>query len=267
MPSDSCGGVMRQSEGRFQTPHYPQSYPSNMECTWRLKLLGIPHPFWILFLCLSRNTRTCKYDYVVVYDGKGPNKVEMGRFCGSKLPPQLQGSSNTMSITMRSDSSMELEGFSAQFSTFQIPAGYIHLVGGKNIYDGVLEIESDGQWGGICANHWTNRDATVVCRQLGFSGPALAARVDASQQSPQTASHIKCRGDEVTLQDCDIKPNGTCAMGKRAAVFCMVMESCAALKSAGVRESGIFTIDPDGVDGGVDPFPVECDMISDSTTG
>ncbi|XP_032898788.1 uncharacterized protein LOC116987007 isoform X2 [Amblyraja radiata] len=268
MSSDSCGGVMRQTEGRFQTPHYPQSYPSDMDCTWEIEA---PRGYLVRLDFISlfiEEHRTCKYDYVVVYDGKGPSKVEMGRFCGSKVPPQLQGSSTVMSITMRSDSSMELEGFSARFSTFQIPTGYIRLVGGKTIYDGVIEIESDGQWGGICAKQWTHRDATVVCRQLGFTGPALSTRVDGSGlESQQAISYIKCRGSEVTVQDCDVKRNGTCAMGQRAAVICLVMESCAALKSAGVQESGTFTIDPDGLDTGVDPFPVECDMTSDSTTG
>ncbi|XP_067866198.1 uncharacterized protein [Heterodontus francisci] len=265
---DSCGGVMRQTEGRFQTPHYPQSYPSDMDCTWEIEAPPgylIHLDFTSLFI---EEHRTCKYDYVVVYDGKGPGKVEMGRFCGSEVPAQLQGSSNTMTITMRSDSSMELEGFSAQFSTFQIPAGYIHLVGGKNKYNGVIEFVSDGLWGGICAKQWANTDAMVVCRQLGFAGPALATRVDVSQQpTPQAVSHIQCKGDEMTLQDCDIRRTGKCTTSERAAVICQVMESCAALKSAGILESGIFTIDPDGVDNGVDPFPVECDMVSDSATG
>ncbi|XP_072365099.1 uncharacterized protein [Scyliorhinus torazame] len=266
--SDSCGGMMRQTEGRFQTPHYPQSYPSNMDCTWEIEAPPghlIRLDFTSLFI---EEHRTCKYDYVVVYDGKGPSKVEMGRFCGSEVPPQLQGSSNTMSITMRSDSSMELEGFSAQFSIFQIPGGYIHLVEGKNKYNGIIEIVTDGHWGGICAKQWTNRDAMVVCRQLGFNGPALATRVEVSQQDmPEAIPYIKCNGDEMTLQDCDIRRSGKCTTSERAAVICQVMESCAALKSAGFLESGVFTIDPDGLERGVDPFPVECDMISDSATG
>ncbi|XP_078394854.1 uncharacterized protein LOC144678793 isoform X2 [Cetorhinus maximus] len=265
---DSCGGVMRQTKGRFQTPHYPESYPSNMDCTWVIEASAgylIRLDFISLFI---EEHRTCKYDYVVVYDGKGPGKVEMDRFCGSEVPPQLQGSSNTMSITMRSDSSMELEGFTAQFSTFQIPAGYIHLVVGKNKYNGRIEIVSDGHWEGICAKQWTNRDAMVVCRQLGFSGPALATRVDVSQQDIQQAiPYIKCKGDEMTLQDCDVRRTGKCANSERAAVICQVMESCAALKNAGILESGVFTIDPDGLEDGVDPFPVECDMVSDSATG
>ncbi|XP_041041074.1 uncharacterized protein LOC121276571 isoform X4 [Carcharodon carcharias] len=266
--NNSCGGVMRQTKGRFQTPHYPESYPSNMDCTWVIEASAgylIRLDFISLFI---EEHRTCKYDYVVVYDGKGPGKVEMGRFCGSEVPPQLQGSSNTMSITMKSDSSMELEGFSAQFSTFQIPAGYIHLVGGKNKYNGRIEIVSDGHWEGICAKQWTNRDAMVVCRQLGFSGPALATRFNVSRQDIQQAiPYIKCKGDEMTLQDCDIRRTGKCTTSEHAAVICQVMESCAALKSAGILESGVFTIDPDGLEDGVDPFPVECDMVSDSATG
>lgn len=50
----------------------------------------------------------------------------------------------------------------------------------------------------------------------------LVFRVDGSGlESQQAISYIKCRGSEVTVQDCDVKRNGTCAMGQRAGVICL----------------------------------------------
>ncbi|XP_066272301.1 neurexin-4-like [Branchiostoma lanceolatum] len=46
-----------------------------------------------------------------------------------------------------------------------------------------------------------------------------------------------------------------------------VSASCAELKDNGYTESGTYTIDPDDLDYGVEPFQVFCDMTSDNDTG
>ena len=34
---------------------------------------------------------------------------------------------------------------------------------------GAVEVCINGTWGSICSNYWNNNDASVVCRQLGYS--------------------------------------------------------------------------------------------------
>ena len=49
--------------------------------------------------------------------------------------------------------------------------GHIRLAGGRDMYEGRVEICSNGVWGTIWDGSWDSRDAQVVCRQLGFYQP------------------------------------------------------------------------------------------------
>ncbi|KAG5855222.1 hypothetical protein ANANG_G00046800 [Anguilla anguilla] len=48
--------------------------------------------------------------------------------------------------------------------------GVARLVGGPSSTSGRLEVYLNGQWGAVCDTHWTDRDASVICRQLGLGG-------------------------------------------------------------------------------------------------
>ena len=38
----------------------------------------------------------------------------------------------------------------------------------RNDKSGLIEVCHAGKWGAVCDDYWTDRDANVVCGQLGF---------------------------------------------------------------------------------------------------
>ena len=47
--------------------------------------------------------------------------------------------------------------------------GEVRLVNGATANEGRVEICINGVWGTVCDDLWTNNNAKVVCRQLGYS--------------------------------------------------------------------------------------------------
>ena len=47
--------------------------------------------------------------------------------------------------------------------------GQLRLAGGNIQNEGRVEICMDNVWGTVCDDLWNGNDATVVCRQLGYS--------------------------------------------------------------------------------------------------
>ncbi len=68
---------------------------------------------------------------------------------------------------------------------------------------GRVEIWQSGQWGTVCGDSgWDNRDAAVVCRQLGLSGGYVKGGLELPGEDPVLLSNVSCLGNEMNLSSC-----------------------------------------------------------------
>ena len=96
--------------------------------------------------------------------------------------------------------------------------------GGNNTAEGdVFAVNSLGIFGQVCDDLWTDEEATVVCRQLGYSyGYAtIESHFGAATSADYVMDDVACAGTEESLQRCTY--NGTaenCSADDGAGVYC-----------------------------------------------
>ncbi|XP_078660617.1 neurotrypsin-like isoform X3 [Branchiostoma floridae x Branchiostoma belcheri] len=117
-----------------------------------------------------------------------------------------------------------------------LPGPTIRLVGGTNSREGRVEVFLDGRWGTVCDDSWDERDAQVVCRQLGFGGDVRAwSRAHFGQGTdPILMDEVSCQGTEATLADCEraAEDRMDCRHTEDAGVTCGVQEGTSEESSA-----------------------------------
>ena len=106
-------------------------------------------------------------------------------------------------------------------------AGHIRLSNGFRTSEGRVEVCRNNVWGTICDIAWGQEDATVVCRQLGWSITGAVAQTGnfygptADTMVPIYAYNFGCTSTEQGLVDCPfLEATGNCLHSQDAGVQC-----------------------------------------------
>nr|XP_010330437.1 deleted in malignant brain tumors 1 protein isoform X5 [Saimiri boliviensis boliviensis] len=118
--NNSCGGVISRFSGSFSSPQYPENYPTNIQCVWKIH---VDTKFCIELIIPSLKLEDilgCPYDSVEIFDGPRIASLSMGKFC-APATVIFFSSSHIMTVVFQSDSIITNTGFYALFNA--IPQG------------------------------------------------------------------------------------------------------------------------------------------------
>ena len=97
-PTQTCGGLLNAASGSFQTPNWPETYPNNIDCEWRIQLPDANK--FVQIRCeedpfgIAGFLPACEKDYLKFYDGHSKQDTEFGPFCYYTKPSATTMSSN-----------------------------------------------------------------------------------------------------------------------------------------------------------------------------
>uniref|UniRef100_A0A194ANN6 SRCR domain-containing protein n=1 Tax=Pinctada fucata TaxID=50426 RepID=A0A194ANN6_PINFU len=105
---------------------------------------------------------------------------------------------------------------------------YVRLVGGRNAYEGRVEVFHNNVWGTICDDGWSGKEAYVICNMLGYSSHGVGAtKGTLFGGAPPLAriwmDEVNCTtGDETNIDQCQYNGWGVhdCSHGEDAGVIC-----------------------------------------------
>ncbi|EDO39794.1 predicted protein [Nematostella vectensis] len=111
----ACQQNLTSPSGTFVSPRYPNPYPNNIDCVWRI--IGDPSDvirLRILAFDLQLST-SCTKDSLTIIDGVAGHPQTTGRYCGTFAPSLIQSTSSVVTLIFKSGGVNSGQGFKISY--------------------------------------------------------------------------------------------------------------------------------------------------------
>ncbi|XP_073208969.1 neurotrypsin-like isoform X4 [Lepidochelys kempii] len=224
--------------GRLSMPRWSAgSWASVALPAWHLR--GSTHlakalSFWTTWLVQAQSSLS----WTVHTATGGSMTARMPRMWGSDAPLKPTRSLKALLLSVQVPSLTRCVSLCYDHWAYSRAGPPVRLADGESTKEGRVEVFLNGQWGSVCDDGWTDRDAAVVCRQLGYSGAAKARTMAyfGEGHGPIHLDNVECSGTERTLGECATPHSGihNCWHSEDAGVICDYMEE----KAQDTRHAG-----------------------------
>eukprot|EP00795_Rhopilema_esculentum_P000157 gene157-9775_t len=115
-----CTLRMKNTQGRVESPNYPNDYPSSSNCGWFIDFgpgIYVEIQFTVFLL---EEQSTCSFDYVSLHDGPNLTSPRLNgttTYCGASKPPTTTHL-GPLTVHFKSDKDTADKGFSATYRTW-----------------------------------------------------------------------------------------------------------------------------------------------------
>ncbi|XP_063907254.1 tolloid-like protein 1 [Zophobas morio] len=119
-----CGGILNALNGAIHSYSFPQEYPRNTTCIWKIVVPddNVIHLSFFSFDIKGDSDNhsfreKCEKNKLEIFNGEETDPQPLGTYCGSVLPNLVVSEGSTMKIIFSTDNSVERSGFALTYST------------------------------------------------------------------------------------------------------------------------------------------------------
>ena len=100
-----CGGNLSDPKGVLSSPFFPNPYPNNFECIYKVtQAIGTYVSLTIIYMDIDCENYDTYYDFLEIRNGDSESSPSMGKYCSNRKhlenPVLLQSASNNLWIRL-----------------------------------------------------------------------------------------------------------------------------------------------------------------------
>ncbi|XP_067849223.1 discoidin, CUB and LCCL domain-containing protein 2 [Heptranchias perlo] len=117
---DGCGHtVLGPGSGTLTSINYPQTYPNNTVCEWEIRVQPSERIIFKFGDFDIEDSTSCHLSYLRLYNGIGPSRSEIGKYCGLGIQCEklIDSESNEVTVQFMSGIHVSGRGFLVSYST------------------------------------------------------------------------------------------------------------------------------------------------------
>uniref|UniRef100_A0A3B5AUT2 Neuropilin n=1 Tax=Stegastes partitus TaxID=144197 RepID=A0A3B5AUT2_9TELE len=171
-----CSRNFTSPSGLIESPGFPDKYPHNLECSF---IIIVPPSMDVSLTFLTFDLENdplpggegdCKYDWLEVWDGLPGVGPLIGRYCGTRVPPEIQSSTGILSLSFHTDMAVAKDGFSARYNmTHKEVSETFHCSNAFGMESGKITDDQITASSSFFDEHWLPRQARLNYNDNGWT--------------------------------------------------------------------------------------------------
>uniref|UniRef100_A0A8C7JS20 Neuropilin n=1 Tax=Oncorhynchus kisutch TaxID=8019 RepID=A0A8C7JS20_ONCKI len=185
-----CSRNFTSQNGIIESPGFPDKYPHNLECSF---IIIVPPAMDVALTFLTFDLENdplpggegdCKYDWLEVWDGLPQVGPLIGRYCGTKIPPEITSSTGILSLSFHTDMAVAKDGFSARYNMTHKDVTF-HCSNALGLESGKISDDQITASSSFYDNTWLPRQA-----RLNNGNNAWTPNEDSNKEYIQVDLHV-----------------------------------------------------------------------------